>query len=133
MIGLLKQPEPPRPLYARVLRLRQLNPSGATCFLFLEGSALFGLVLALAELVPWWAIVVLPLLVAVMVKVNDAVAAAVLRAAAHVPEQEQERFRRETGLGAGGRAFESVGGTSGPRAGHRARHHGAGAVDRSDP
>lgn len=86
-----------RPLYARVLRLRQLNPSGMLCFLLLEGAALVGLVLALAELVDWWAILVLPILVAIMVKANDLVAAVVVRSAAKVPEQEQERFRREMG------------------------------------
>ena len=40
-----------RPLYARVLRLRHLDPSGLLCFLFLEGAVALGVLLALAELV----------------------------------------------------------------------------------
>lgn len=87
--------ERPRPRYARVLRLRRLNPSSTLCFLFLEGSIAFALLLALAELVSWWSILVLPVLVAAAVKANDRVAVAVARSAALVPEQEQERFRRE--------------------------------------
>lgn len=84
-----------RPLYARLLRLRQLNPGPILCFILLEGSATLGLLLALAELASWWAILMLPTAVAVMVKANDVVAAALTRSAALVPEQEQERFRRE--------------------------------------
>jgi len=87
--------ERPRPLYARVLKLRQLNPSGTLCFVFFEGAIVMGLLLALAELVSWWAMLVLPAAVAVMVKANDVVASVVVRGAALVPEQEQERFRLE--------------------------------------
>jgi len=60
-----------RPLYARMLRLRHLAPSGLLCFVFLEGSAALGVLLALAELVSWSGVIVLPLLVALMVKLND--------------------------------------------------------------
>jgi len=84
-----------RPLYARVLRLRHVDPSGMLCFVFFEGTVAFGLLLALAELVNWWGVLILPATVAVMVKVNDMVAAAVVRSAARVPSQERERFRRE--------------------------------------
>lgn len=63
-----------RPLYARMLRLRHLRPSGVLCFLFGEGTVAAAVLLALAELVSWWAVVVLPLAVAAMVKLNDAVA-----------------------------------------------------------
>lgn len=84
-----------RPLYARVLRLRHLNPGGMLCFLFLEGAVALGLLLALAELVSWWGLLVLPMAVAVMVKANDLVAGAAARSAALVPEQERDRFRRE--------------------------------------
>jgi hypothetical protein len=65
-----------RPLYARVLRLRHLQPSGLWCFLFFEGMIALGVLLALAELVSWWAVLVLPAVVAIMVKVNDVVAGA---------------------------------------------------------
>ena len=84
-----------RPLYARVLRLRHVDPSGMLCFIFFEGTVMLGLLLGLAELVSWWGVLILPASVAVMVKVNDVVAAAVVRSAARVPAIEQERFRRE--------------------------------------
>ncbi len=64
-----------RPVYARVLRLRYLRPGGLLCFLFFEGSIALGVLLALAELAPWWGIVAIPVAVAVMVKLNDTVAA----------------------------------------------------------
>ncbi|WP_328851844.1 hypothetical protein OG994_00245 [Micromonospora globbae] len=84
-----------RPLYARVLGLRFVNPGGVLCFLFFEGVIALAALLALAELVSWWAVVILPATVAVMVKLNDMVAAVVIRSAALVPEQERDRFRRQ--------------------------------------
>ncbi|PZG12654.1 hypothetical protein C1I95_25320 [Micromonospora craterilacus] len=84
-----------RPLYARVLGLRFVNPGGVLCFLFFEGAIALAALLALAELVKWWAVLVLPAAVAVMVKLNDLVAAVVIRSAAAVPEQERDRFRRQ--------------------------------------
>ncbi|QGN50713.1 hypothetical protein ACN26Y_14080 [Micromonospora sp. WMMD558] len=84
-----------RPLYARVLGLRFVNPGGVLCFIFFEGSVALAALLALAELVTWWAVLVLPATVAVMVKLNDLVAARVVRSAALVPEQERDRFRRQ--------------------------------------
>ncbi|MFR9777294.1 hypothetical protein ACL02O_14705 [Micromonospora sp. MS34] len=84
-----------RPLYARVLGLRFVNPGGVLCFLFFEGSVALAVLLALAELVNWWAVLVLPAVVAAMVKLNDVVAELVIRTAAQVPEQERERFRRQ--------------------------------------
>jgi len=80
------------PLYARVLRLRGVHPGGLLCFLFFEGMIALGALLALAELTSWWAVPVLPVTVAVMVKVNDVIAVlgrvpapAVARATAPVP------------------------------------------------
>lgn len=84
-----------RPLYARALGLRHVEPGVVLCFVFFEGTVVLGFLLALAELVSWWGVLMLPASVALMVKVNDAVAAAVARSAARVPEVEQERFRRE--------------------------------------
>ena len=55
------------PMYARLLRLKHLAPSGFLCFAFLEGSLALGILLALAELVSWWGVLILPALVAVMV------------------------------------------------------------------
>ncbi|MEK8109665.1 hypothetical protein NKG94_44735 [Micromonospora sp. M12] len=84
-----------RPLYARLLGLRFVNPGGVLCFLFFEGAIALAVLLALAELVSWWAVLVLPAVVAAMVKLNDMVAAIVVRSAALVPEQERDRFRRQ--------------------------------------
>jgi hypothetical protein len=64
----------PRPLYARALFLRNIDPGPVMCFLFFEGALAAGAALALADLVNWWAVVVLPTTVAVVVKLNDLVA-----------------------------------------------------------
>ncbi|TWJ20024.1 hypothetical protein [Micromonospora endolithica] len=84
-----------RPLYARVLRLRVVNPGGVLCFVFFEGAVALAALLALAELVTWWSLLILPATVAAMVKVNDMVAERVVRSAALVPEQERDRFRQQ--------------------------------------
>lgn len=70
-----------RPLYGRMLRLRHIAPSGLLCFVFLEGSIALGLLLALAELVSWWGVLVLPAMVALMVKLNDVIAGSLTRSA----------------------------------------------------
>jgi hypothetical protein len=85
---------PPQPFYARLLRLRHLEPGALLCFCFFEGAIGLAALLALAEVVPWWAVVALPAAIAVMVKVNDLVAGAVLRSAAGVAEREQQRLRQ---------------------------------------
>jgi len=46
---------------------------------FFEGALALGVLMALTELVSWWVVPVLPLTVAVMVKLNDVVAGAVER------------------------------------------------------
>ncbi|WP_406567875.1 hypothetical protein [Dactylosporangium fulvum] len=61
------------PLYVRVLRLRHLHIGGFVSFLLFECMIAAGVLLALAEFVSWWAVPVLPAIVAVMVKVNDMV------------------------------------------------------------
>jgi hypothetical protein len=83
--GLSREPERHQPLYARMLGLKHLTPSGFLCFAFLEGSIVLGILLALAELVSWWGVLVLPLTVALMVKLNDVVAGAVSQPAAAAP------------------------------------------------
>jgi hypothetical protein len=70
------------PLYARMLGLRHLAPTGFLCFVFLEGAVALGVLLALAELVSWWGVLVLPITVAVMVKLNDLIAGMLTRPAA---------------------------------------------------
>src|SRR5690242_21909249 len=59
------------PLYVRALRLRHLRVGGFVSFLLFECMIAAGVLLALAELVSWWAVPVLPAVVAIMVKVND--------------------------------------------------------------
>jgi hypothetical protein len=61
-------------LYARGLRLKHIHPGGVACFLLFEGFVALAVLMALAEFVNWWAVVLLPLTVAVLVKVNDIVA-----------------------------------------------------------
>jgi hypothetical protein len=84
-----------RPLYARILGLQYLTPSGLLCFAFLEGAITLGVLLALAELVSWWGVLVLPLTVAAMVKLNDVIAGAVSRPA--VPTTTRPPLRQRTG------------------------------------
>jgi hypothetical protein len=74
-----------RPLYARVLGLQYLTPSGFLCFVFLEGTVALGVLLALAELVSWWGVLVLPVTVALMVKLNDVIAGTVIHPAGPIP------------------------------------------------
>jgi hypothetical protein len=80
--GLSRDQARQQPLYARMLGLQYLAPSGFLCFVFLEGAVALGILLALAELVSWWGVLVLPLTVAVMVKLNDVVAGALIPPAA---------------------------------------------------
>jgi hypothetical protein len=71
-----------RPLYARILRLKHISPSGMTCFVLFEAMIALGVLLALTELVTWWAVPVLPAAVAIMVKINDVVAGTTARSQA---------------------------------------------------
>jgi hypothetical protein len=89
--GLSRDQARQQPLYARLLGLQYLMPSGFLCFVFLEGAVALGVLLALAELVSWWGVLVLPVTVAAMVKLNDAVAGAVSRPVASVPRAAAPR------------------------------------------
>ncbi|MFB9359337.1 hypothetical protein [Actinoplanes nipponensis] len=64
-----------------MLGLQYLAPGGFLCFVFLEGAVALGILLALAELVSWWGVLVLPVMVAVMVKLNDVVAGSLIHPA----------------------------------------------------
>jgi hypothetical protein len=86
-----------RPLYARLLRLKHITPGGMLCFVFLEGAVALGILLALAELVSWWGVIVLPLTVAVMVKLNDVIAGMLPRAATDEPVAARVPVRRPIG------------------------------------
>ena len=85
-----------RPLYARIIGLQYLTPSGFLCFVFFEGAVALGILLALAELVSWWGVLVLPLTVAAMVKLNDVIAGAVSRPAV-VPAGAPTAVRQRAG------------------------------------
>ena len=82
--GLSRDEVRQQPLYARMLGLQYLAPGGFLCFVFLEGAVALGILLALAELVSWWGVLVLPIMVAAMVKLNDVVAGALIRPAGAV-------------------------------------------------
>ncbi|WP_254550690.1 hypothetical protein [Catellatospora tritici] len=77
--GISQQEARTRPLYARVLGLQYVRPSNLMCFVFFEGAIALAVLLALAELTTWWAVLVLPVSVAVMVKINDVIAGATTR------------------------------------------------------
>lgn len=63
------------PLYWRLLRLRRLRPRPAVTFLLFEGSIVLGILLATAEAISWWSAIMIPIAVALMVKLNDVIAA----------------------------------------------------------
>lgn len=60
------------PFYARLLRLRELQPGSFTCLTLFETGTGLGLLLAFAELVPWWVVPSIPALVATAMKTIDA-------------------------------------------------------------
>ena len=91
-----RDPRAQQPLYARLLRLHHLHPSSLWCFLFLEGSVALAVLMALAEFVNWWAVVVLPLTIAGFVKINDVVTgvfakAEIRRRQKNKPQQPRRR------------------------------------------
>jgi len=85
-----------RPLYSRVLRLRHVQPSGLLRFIFLEGMIFLAVLLSLAELVSWWSVLVLPLAVATIVKLNDVFAGLIARAISHQPFRARSAVGRAT-------------------------------------
>lgn len=62
-----------QPLYVRALRLRHLRLPTWWRVSLAEGSFVLGVLLAMTELTSAWVIVVLPISVAGMVKLNDVV------------------------------------------------------------
>jgi predicted secreted protein len=48
--------------------------SNIWCVVFFEGAIALAMLMALTELVTWWVVLVLPLAVAGMVKLNDLIA-----------------------------------------------------------
>jgi hypothetical protein len=77
--------------YVRMLRLRHLRPGGLMTFLLFEGTMAVAALLALAELASWWAVAVLPIAVAAMVKVND-MATGAYRGVERTPVERHDGF-----------------------------------------
>ena len=63
-----------RPLYPQLLHLQHVHPNAWQRAVLGEGMALLGALLAMADLASAWAILVLPVAVAVVVKAHDLVA-----------------------------------------------------------
>jgi hypothetical protein len=63
-----------RPVYVRLLRLRHLKLSPAASLLLFEGSVALAVLFSLAEIIMGWAVVAVPVAVALMVKFNDVIA-----------------------------------------------------------
>jgi hypothetical protein len=79
----------PAPMFWRVLRLRHIRPNGWLRALFFEGSVALAVVLVLAGAASVWTIVVLPLVVALIVKANDVLVGS-LRRSFNVQEEPEE-------------------------------------------
>src|SRR5690348_14881399 len=79
------------PMYARLLRLRRIRITGLVSFLLMECTVAVAVLLALAELVSWWAVPLLPVLVAAVVKINDMVGAPSNRPGVNRSEPTRER------------------------------------------
>jgi hypothetical protein len=75
--------------YVRTLRLRHVRPGGVLSFVLFECVIALAVLMALAELVSWWAVAVLPVAVAAMVKVNDMVSGAEHPAGRAVPAEPE--------------------------------------------
>ena len=71
----------PKSFYQSVLRLHRIRPNGIQRVLLIEGSAVVGVVIALADVASAWVIPVLPAAVAGAVKFEDVVATVLSRAA----------------------------------------------------
>lgn len=77
-----------RTIYGRVLMLKTLSPGPVISFVFFEIAVTVAIVLALLGWVSWWGVLVLPLAVAAMVKVNDIIATATQRS--HLAEEDPD-------------------------------------------
>jgi len=71
-----------RPLYPRLLRLKNVSPNGWQRALLGEGALALAVVLVLADVASAWTLLALPLGVAVFVKAHDVLAGLLTRPAA---------------------------------------------------
>ena len=84
-----------RPLYVRLLRLRRLRLRAWQRAVLGEGALAVAVLLVLADRAAAWALLVLPVLVAVVVKVHDVVAGLLLAPETTTAPVQQDRRRRE--------------------------------------
>ena len=82
---------PRRHLYPSLLRLRHVQPNAWQRAVLGEGSILAGCLLALADVATAWAVVVVPVVVAVVVKGYDQVAGQLGRRAPADPGDPRDR------------------------------------------
>lgn len=83
------------PLHARLLRLHSLRLRPWQRAVLLDGSVVLAVLLVLADLVSAWALVVLPVLVAALVKAHDVVAGALAPGTPMAPVREDRRHRND--------------------------------------
>ncbi len=84
-----------RPLYARLLRLRHLRLGAWQRAVLGEGTLALAAVLVLADLVSAWALLVLPVVVAAVVKAHDVVAGVLPTPATPTAPVHEDRRRRD--------------------------------------
>jgi hypothetical protein len=90
---------PARPLYFRLLGVKHLRAGPVAAFVLFEGSIAAGALLALADVVSWWGSIAIPVAVAVMVKINDRVARALVQPLAVVQMSASRPLRDRRMIG----------------------------------
>ena len=84
-----------RPLYPRLLRLRWLRLTAWQRALLGEGSVAIAALLVLADLVSAWGLLVLPVVLAALVKAHDVVAGLLRHPETPTAPVHQDRRRRD--------------------------------------
>jgi len=89
-VTVFEQKKESKPLYPTLLRLKHVHPNAWQRAVLGEGMALLGVLLVMADLASGWAILVLPLAVAVLVKAHDVLAGILEGEAGLEPEVGEE-------------------------------------------
>jgi hypothetical protein len=90
---------PARPLYFRMLGVKHLRAGPVAAFVLFEGSIAAGALLALADVVSWWGFIAIPIVVAIMVKIHDRVARALVQPLAVVQMSANRPLRDRRKIG----------------------------------
>jgi len=90
---------PGRPLYFRLLGVKHLRAGPVAAFVLFEGSIAAGALLALADVVTWWGFIAIPIVVAIMVKIHDRVARALVQPLAVVQMSASRPLRDRRKIG----------------------------------